>query len=76
MYDGGLLVPAILEWPARVPKPRVTSVRCNSSDIYPTLLEIAGVSVKSQPKLDGVSLVPLLDGLMEKRPRAMGFWAL
>jgi arylsulfatase A-like enzyme len=74
VYEGGLLVPAILEWPARIPEPRTTDVRCNTSDIYPTLLEIAGVDVKRQPPLDGISLVPLIEGEMTERPQPMGFW--
>ncbi len=74
VYEGGLLVPAILEWPARVRKPSVTGVRCNTCDIYPTLLEIAGASPKAQPRLDGISLVSLIDGKMKTRPRPMGFW--
>ncbi|MEX2301661.1 MAG: sulfatase-like hydrolase/transferase [Bryobacterales bacterium] len=74
IYDGGLLVPAILEWPERIRAPRTTKVRCNTTDIYPTLLEIAGVTVNDQPPLDGVSLVPLIDGRMESRPKPMGFW--
>ena len=74
LYDGGLLVPAILEWPVRVPKPVVTDVRCNTCDIYPTLLEVAGVSVEKQPPLDGISLVPMIDGEMNARQRPMGFW--
>ena len=75
VYEGGLRVPGILEWPARIPKPRTTSVPCNTCDIYPTLLEIAGVTVEKQPPLDGISLVPLLDGTMEARPKPMGFWS-
>ena len=67
-------MPAILEWPARIAKPRVTDARCNTTDIYPTLLEIAGVTMPSQPVLDGISLVPLLDGKRETRTRPMGFW--
>jgi len=74
VWDGGLLVPAILEWPVRIPKPRVTKARCNTSDIYPTLLEIAGARPQKQPRLDGVSLVPLIDGRMTRRPQPMGFW--
>ncbi len=74
IYEGGLLVPAILEWPERIPSPRTTKVRCNTADIYPTLLEIAGVTRNDQRPLDGVSLVPLIDGEMESRPRPMGFW--
>ncbi|MBL7222754.1 MAG: sulfatase-like hydrolase/transferase [Candidatus Brocadiae bacterium] len=74
VYEGGLRVPAILEWPARLPTPRVTAVPCNTSDIYPTLLDLVGVRMPHQPPLDGVSLVPLLDGKMTARPRPMGFW--
>lgn len=74
VYEGGLLVPAILEWPARIPRPRTTDVRCNTCDIYPTLLEIVGAKIDKQPVVDGVSLVPLIDGRLEQRPRPMGFW--
>jgi arylsulfatase A-like enzyme len=74
IYEGGLRVPAIFEWPARILNPRITDVPCNTSDIYPTLLEITGVKMENQPPLDGISLVPLIDGKMETRPQPMGFW--
>jgi hypothetical protein len=74
LYEGGLLVPGILEWPARIAEGRASAVRCNTSDIYPTLLEIVGVTVENQPVLDGISLVPLIDGRMQDRPGPMGFW--
>ena len=74
VYEGGLLVPAILEWPARIAKPRTTDVRSNTCDIYPTVLDIAGATVEDQPPLDGVSLLPLIEGKMRKRARPMGFW--
>lgn len=74
IYEGGLRVPAILEWPARIGKPRVTNVPCYTSDIYPTLLDIVGVRMENQPPLDGISLTPLIDGTMTARPRPMGFW--
>jgi arylsulfatase A-like enzyme len=74
VYEGGLLVPALLEWPAKIQQPRTTKVRCITSDIYPTLLEIVGAKPGDQPPLDGISLVPLLEGRMERRPHPMGFW--
>lgn len=74
IYDGGLLVPAILEWPARISAPRQTSVPCNTCDIYPTLLEIAHAHVRRQCPLDGVSLAPLVDSAPNPRPQPMGFW--
>ena len=74
IYEGGLRVPAILEWPAHIPKPRVTDVPCNTSDIYPTLLQIVGVNIQNQPPLDGISLEPLINGKMKSRLKPMGFW--
>jgi len=74
VYEGGLLVPAILEWPSRIPEPRETDLRANTCDLYPTLLELAGVTVEHQPPLDGISLVPVIDGTLEERPEGMGFW--
>lgn len=72
VYEGGLLVPAILEWPSRVKSHRATSVRCNTSDILPTLCELAGVSLPNR-SYDGVSLVPLIDD-RGTRCQPMGFW--
>jgi len=74
IYEGGLRVPGILEWPARISSPRATNIPCNTVDIYPTLLEIVGVRMEKQPPLDGISLVPLLGSKMRSRPRPMGFW--
>jgi arylsulfatase A-like enzyme len=74
VYEGGLLVPAILEWPAKIPSHRTTEMRCNTCDIYPTLLEIAGASVENQAPLDGISLMPLIEGKATERTAPMGFW--
>lgn len=74
VYEGGLRVPAIIEWPAKIPQPRTSEIRCITSDIYPTLIDIVGVKIDDQPPLDGVSLLPLIEGKMEKRPKPLGFW--
>ena len=75
LYEGGLRVPALLEWPAGGVGPRVTNVPCTTSDMLPTLAEIAGVRSKPGVPLDGISLVPLLDGKMAARPQPIGFWS-
>jgi len=69
----GVRTIAVLEWPARVKQPIRTSVPCAHMDVYPTLLDIAGVKMPGQPVLDGVSLVPLLEGKMTQRPGPLGF---
>lgn len=74
VYEGGLRVPAMLEWPARFGGHKVSAVPCNTSDIYPTLLDIVGVRIEDQPPLDGISLLPLMGDAMTERPKPMGFW--
>ena len=74
IYEGGLRVPAMIEWPARLPKSRITDVVSFSSDIYPTLVELTGAQVDNQYPLDGISLVDLIYGKMKKRESGIGFW--
>lgn len=74
IYEGGLLVPGLLEWPGRFPAPKVVAAPCVTSDIYPTVLDFTGAKVTHQPPLDGVSLVPLLEGKAPGRGRPIGFW--
>jgi arylsulfatase A-like enzyme len=76
VYEGGLLVPCIIEWPSRFEGNRVVTTPCVTSDIYPTVLDIVDVTMPHQPQLDGISLVPLLDGKETKRPKPIGFWNL
>ena len=75
IYEGGLRVPALLEWPARYPGHRTTGMPCVTSDIYPTLLDLVGITMSDQPPLDGISLRPLLEGKMMERPEPIGFWS-
>lgn len=74
IYEGGLRVPCLIEWPARITTPRRVDLPCGTVDIYPTLLELAGVQPAQQPVLDGESLVPLFENRMTARSRPLGFW--
>jgi arylsulfatase A-like enzyme len=74
VYEGGLLVPAVLEWPDKYPRHQVITTRGNTSDILPTLLEIAGVDYPSNRPLDGISLIDIVERKIEDRPSPMGFW--
>src|SRR5690554_6265132 len=75
IYDGGLLVPALIEWPARFPEPATLAAPCVTSDIFPTLLEFAGVEIESTRPRDGISLLPLLEGKTTVRSEGIGFWS-
>lgn len=72
-YEGGTLVPGLIEWPVRVPTPRSTGVRASTSDLLPTVAAIAGQALPDLP-LDGMDLAAVLDGTMTERPDALHFW--
>ena len=73
IYEGGLRVPGIIEWPARNLKGR-TSVPTCTFDIYPTVLAMAGVPLYAPHPLDGIDISDMITGKSEKRTRPMGFW--
>jgi arylsulfatase A-like enzyme len=73
VYEGGTLVPGLIEWPARIPQPRRTEVRASTSDLLPTLCALTGQPLPARP-LDGIDLTPLLDGKMTARPGPLFFW--
>lgn len=59
-YEGGTRVPLIVYWPG-VTKPGITcETPVISMDIYPTVLQIAGLDKEARKGVDGVSLIPLL----------------
>jgi len=74
LWEGGIRVPAIIEWPAVIKRPRRSSVPCGTVDIYPTVLEAAQARAAQQPPLDGESLLPLIEGRSDARKQSMGFW--
>ena len=74
MYEGGIRVPGIIEWPARIATPRTSDVAAVTSDILPTLAALAGQALPGRP-LDGINLEPLLDGRMTARPAPIFFWS-
>lgn len=62
MYEGGTRVPFIVRWPGMTDADEICTEPVTSPDVYPTLLEAAGTDVPDGQSVDGVSLVPLLEG--------------
>lgn len=73
IYEGGTLVPGLIEWPARIPQPRVTHFRASTSDLLPTLCELVGQPLPNRP-IDGISLASAIEGEIEQRPTPLYFW--
>jgi arylsulfatase A-like enzyme len=60
LYEGGLRVPFIVHWPAKIAGGRVSNHLCYFPDVMPTVAEFAGVQCPKDS--DGFSLVPELLG--------------
>ena len=69
LYEGGIRVPLIVRWPGYVEPGSVTTESIIGTDFYPTLAEIAGVTLRSDHILDGSSFVPVLTETGEIQPR-------
>lgn len=74
VYEGGILVPGLIEWPARFPKPIVSGLRASTSDLLPTMAALAKQTLPDRP-LDGIDLLPLLEGQIEERSTPLFFWS-
>jgi uncharacterized sulfatase len=59
LYEGGIRAPMIVRWPGVVKPTTECDVPVISIDFFPTLLEAVGLKV-TDPRVDGVSIMPLL----------------
>jgi arylsulfatase A-like enzyme len=50
VYEGGTLVPGLVEWPSRIPTPRSIGVRASTSDLLPTLCTLVGQPLPAQKR--------------------------
>lgn len=73
LYEGGVRVPGLIEWPAMIKPGTVTDFPAVTSDYLPTILEALGVKYPGERPLDGMSLMPMIRGEIAVRPRPIGF---
>ena len=62
LYEGGIREPMIIKAPGVAQPGSVCNVPVISMDFFPTLLELAGLPARPELALDGISLVPVLNG--------------
>lgn len=72
IYEGGIRVPSLIEWPATI-QPSRTSYMSNSSDIMPTLLSLSESDYTSEVSLDGMNLEEMIFEQATERPGYMAF---
>jgi arylsulfatase A-like enzyme len=73
LYEGGIRVPLVVSWPGLKTPGGKCDAPVTSVDLYPTLLDLAGLEPPRRQILDGVSWVPALRGA-ETLSRSRLFW--
>ena len=73
LYEGGVRVPGLLEWPAGLPGGTATDLPSVTSDILPTVLAAAGLEPVTDRELDGIDLLAPLRAGSTERSRPIGF---
>ena len=61
-YEGGFRVPCIISWPNQIPANQKNNDIVSGIDIFPTIAEISGFKTPDTVKIDGMSILPLLQG--------------
>ena len=73
VWEGGVRVPAIMRWPERLPAGRVSPQVGIVMDMTATLLAAGGVTVPAEAKLDGMNLLPIIEGKSPAVERTLFF---
>jgi arylsulfatase A-like enzyme len=74
MYEGGIRVPFMIKWPARLKGGQVCSHPVIALDILPTAAEAAEAQLPKDHQVDGVDLLAYLSGNRKGWPHDILFW--
>jgi arylsulfatase A-like enzyme len=59
-YEGGIRVPFVLRWPGRIARGSTNDALMHVTDLYPTLVTLAGGSLEQELPLDGFDMAPVI----------------
>ena len=73
VWEGGVRVPAIMRWPGHVPAGKTSPQVGSVMDLTATLLAAGGATVPAEAKLEGIDLMPILEGKTAPVERTLFF---
>ena len=74
LYEGGIRVPGIVEWPDKISSGTRVDVPCFTSDYFPTIAHVLGIDAqKYQRPYDGENLTPYWNKKKLKRTKPLAF---
>jgi arylsulfatase A-like enzyme len=75
LWEGGIRVPGLLRWPAKLPKGKVSRQVAASMDFAATISAACGLSAAPAEPFDGIDLTPILAGAEPEKERDL-FWRI
>ena len=73
-FEGGIRVPYFMKWPAALPKGGKFASPVGHVDIFATAAAAAGAPVPTDRAVDGVNLLPFMEGKQTGYPHKNLFW--
>ena len=74
MFEGGVRVPFAMKWPGKIPIGVTYNKPISSLDVFPTVVAAVKGKLPQETILDGVNLLPYLDGSNTAAPHENFFW--
>jgi arylsulfatase A-like enzyme len=74
LWEGGIRSPLFVVWKGRISAGRISDEPVIQLDLAPTILAAAGMQPAAEWKLDGVNLLPLLEGKSSRLEREALYW--
>lgn len=74
VYEGGMRVPFVVKWPAKLPAGANYDLPVSSLDVFATSLAVAGVTMPTDKIYDSMNLIPYLSGEKKEAAHAQLFW--
>ena len=77
LYEGGIRVPGLVRWPGHIPPGSASDAPVVGTDLFSTILGIAGAKPPAGRALDGADILPILTGAAKDVERTKSlFWRL
>ena len=73
-FEGGMHIPFIMSWPKGIKENSIYTKNIHHNDIFPTIANVAGVSIPNNLKIDGINLLPYINGIDLNNPHETLYW--
>ena len=74
MYEGGIRVPFMVQWPGKLPKGTTYERPVITTDIFATTFAAAGLSMQQSGTFDSANILPYINGDTDGDPHESLYW--